>query len=842
MKIGHKLILGFVGIALLVVLMGYISVKASQKALQESIGRSSVALADKMMEHIDRGIFHRIEIVQEYAKNSITRRYVGESNQEFARLSNIQAYIAQQDREWTSAPPEEKTPFMQELIDKELSRILRENMRFYEEKYGYQVTSEIFVTNQYGANMAQTGKTSDYYQADEEWWQMTRENGLYVSDVELDESSRIYSTNICIRIDDSAGNFAGVIKAIINVDDTIEDIRENEEKKYTDLKLLTRSGKVIYASDGSEFFESLPINLLSRLQTSEIARDTRYFIAAGDKTGEGKELFAYAHSQGYKDYKGLGWIFLIEQETRKIFAPVVKLRNRILFFSLAITVVTVGIGWVIFRSIFIPVNKLTKAAAEIGQGNLAVQVAVKSNDEIGYLARTFNTMVSNIKNVTASRDVLNNEIAMRRQTEEELKVAKTTLEQQFEEMALAQDAALNMIEDIENENAERKKTEKKLLESEERIKIILDTLHAGMLLVDARTHIIADINSAAAEMFGAPKEEIIGRKCHQYICPAEEGKCPISDLGLKIDNSERILLNRQKKQIPVLKNVTTLTLNGHPYLLESFVDITERKKVEQKLETLNSELEFTVQKLSQSNQQLQEFVYIASHDLREPVRKIAAFGQLLTEALAGKLDADDKENFDFMIDGANRMQQMIESLLVYSRVTTRAAEAEPVDLNQAIEQLKKLELSNNLEETGGTIVIPESLPLIKGDSAQMRQLFQNLIGNALKYHKKDVPPEVIISARRKDDNMVRIEIQDNGIGIKAEHYAGIFAMFRRLHSRQEYEGTGIGLAVCKRIVEKHHGEIGVDSTFGQGSTFWFTLPAEIALAQEPVELNCHCNT
>ncbi len=246
-------------------------------------------------------------------------------------------------------------------------------------------------------------------------------------------------------------------------------------------------------------------------------------------------------------------------------------------------------------------------------------------------------------------------------------------------------------------------------------------------------------------------------------------------------------------------------------------EIDERKKIEDSLKNVN-------EKLSQSNQQLQEFTYIASHDLREPTRKISSFGQMLAESLADKLEDDDKENLNFMIEGADRMQKMIEALLTYSRVTTKGVTSEKVDLNEIVEQLKSLELAVKLEETNGIVSIPEPLPVINCDPTQIRQLLQNLISNGMKYQKKDNRPEIIIRANKEDDNMVKITLKDNGIGIKKEQYENVFVMFRRLHSRSEYEGTGIGLAVCKRIVERHGGQIGVDSTYGEGSTFWFTMP------------------
>ena len=232
-------------------------------------------------------------------------------------------------------------------------------------------------------------------------------------------------------------------------------------------------------------------------------------------------------------------------------------------------------------------------------------------------------------------------------------------------------------------------------------------------------------------------------------------------------------------------------------------------------------------KLERSNKELLDFAYIASHDLREPMRKISAFGQLLQESLKGKLDEDEEENFAFMIDGATRMRQMVDDLLVYSRVSTKAKPHARVDLNVVIDDLKNVELAVQVEEAGGVINVLEPLPPLHADPSQIHQLLQNLLGNGLKYYRKGVPPVITVRGRVVNGNMVRIEVQDNGIGIEEQYCANIFGMFKRLHSREDYEGSGIGLAVCKKIVERHGGEIGVESNPGVGSTFWFTVPITI---------------
>ena len=269
------------------------------------------------------------------------------------------------------------------------------------------------------------------------------------------------------------------------------------------------------------------------------------------------------------------------------------------------------------------------------------------------------------------------------------------------------------------------------------------------------------------------------------------------------------------------------------YTIRPIYDALEQqKKADKTLEALNSDLSRTAQKLQAANHELKDFVYIASHDLREPLRKISSFGMLLKDSLEGKLESDDQENIDFMIDGASRMNHMIEGLLMYSRLGKNEIPTEQIDLNETIEQLKQLELAEMLEESGGTVEVPQPLPKIQGLPVQIRQLLQNFIANGIKYRAEGIKPRIAVKAQDLGEGQVRIEVQDNGIGIDEKFRDDVFKMFRRLHSRQEYEGTGIGLAICKRIIERHNGRIGVESTPGQGATFWFIL----SRASETVEV------
>ena len=251
-----------------------------------------------------------------------------------------------------------------------------------------------------------------------------------------------------------------------------------------------------------------------------------------------------------------------------------------------------------------------------------------------------------------------------------------------------------------------------------------------------------------------------------------------------------------------------------------FIDVSEKIHSEQKLKQLNYDLK-------ESNKEIREFLYVASHDLREPLRKITAFGSLLEASLTKKLSGDESENLDFIMEGSNRMSQIVEGLLDYSRIISKEKEIEKTDFNTIINRLTKGSLKDAVDKAQATLSIPEVLPAAMVDGAMANQLFYSIINNAIKYRSQDRHPHITITSTPAADGMVRIEVNDNGLGIKPEYQQAIFNLFKRLHTRDKYKGIGIGLTICKKIVSRHKGKIGVKSQFGKGSTFWFTVPVTI---------------
>jgi len=266
----------------------------------------------------------------------------------------------------------------------------------------------------------------------------------------------------------------------------------------------------------------------------------------------------------------------------------------------------------------------------------------------------------------------------------------------------------------------------------------------------------------------------------------------------------------------------------------AFMDITDRKQAEKALKRLNEELELRVRErtaeleqavveLKRSNEDLQQFAYVSSHDLQEPLRMVASYVGLLESRYKDRLDEHAREFIGYAVEGAKRMQGLIKDLLEYSRIQSRGNPFAPVDCERLLAAVEN-NLQVHIQETGA-IITHDPLPTVTGDKTQLMQVFQNLIDNALKFRRPDQTPRVHISAQRRDHEWC-FNVRDNGIGIDPQFHDRIFVIFQRLHTRRHYAGSGIGLAIVKRIIERHGGEISVTSEPGHGTPFHFYIKGE----------------
>ena len=381
----------------------------------------------------------------------------------------------------------------------------------------------------------------------------------------------------------------------------------------------------------------------------------------------------------------------------------------------------------------------------------------------------------------------------------------------------------NIVDITENKQAEDavRRSEEKYHDLCENIDDMIVCLSPGGLIVYA--------NRSWQETMGYQKEDIVNLSSLEIIPP--DYKEQWHDLlqqavaGENLNDVDTIFISKSGNRIPVEGNINCRFIDSKPiYTRGIFHDITKRKQQQAKERALLKEVQEINHKLERASREIEEFAHVASHDLQEPMRKIISFGTIIQESLKETLDDDQRENLGYMLDGAERMQLMIDDLLVYSRISNGTRAHGFVDTNKVVENLKNFELATQIDEVQGKILVPRELSIVYGDLPQIHQLFQNLIENGLKFHKDGETPAVTISSSQERENMVRFYVQDNGIGIDPAYYEKVFIMFKRLHSPKSYRGTGIGLAICKKIVQLHGGEIGIHSNADKGTTFWFTLP------------------
>jgi PAS domain S-box-containing protein len=577
----------------------------------------------------------------------------------------------------------------------------------------------------------------------------------------------------------------------------------------------------------------------------------------------------------------------------------------LIVFMISVLLLIILLNYVIVnRHILRSLDSLQKGTGIIGSGNFDYSLDESSKDELGDLSRAFNRMTVNLKAVTASKSDLEQEVAERKKSEELLKSSEIRYRRFFEavrdgiliidaetgtildvnpfliellgftheqflgkrlwEIGVFKDIAaskdnfkelqekkyihfenlpletadgrqiysefVSFVYDVDDQKVmqcnirditQRKRAEQELQNSLSFLNSLIDQSSVSMWIADEKGTLIR-INQACCDLMKITAADAVGKyNIFSDNLILEQGFLPmVRDVFLKGQPANfQITYDTQKlknleldRPVSVILDVSIFPVKDARGKITNAViqhiDITESKRAEEEL--------------ARSNKELQQFAYVSSHDLQEPLRMISSFVQLLEKRYKGKLDQDADEFIGFVVEGTSRMQRMIQDLLTFSRVQTQGAEFAPVDANEVFEKAV-FNLLVLIKETGA-VVTKDELPIVMGDETQLIHLFQNLIDNAIKFRRAGENPKVHISAQKMGNDWV-FSVKDNGIGIDPQYFDRIFIIFQRLHSREAYEGTGIGLAVCMRIVERHGGRIWVESEPGRGSLFHFTLPA-----------------
>jgi PAS domain S-box-containing protein len=454
----------------------------------------------------------------------------------------------------------------------------------------------------------------------------------------------------------------------------------------------------------------------------------------------------------------------------------------------AIFALTVVVAMLLLKGIKTPLAELTAATEQFRQGKLDVRIGHVSANEFGTLAAGFNTMADAIETANAVQRLEKGELAERTR-------------------------------ELEQELVERKRAEEGLQESEANLAEAQRIAHIGswewdMVSLEVRwSNEMYRIFDSSPDTYDGRPESLL-KVIHPDDVKLFTSSMDINPSGGNLPSFEYRVIHKDG----LIHNVFAhgrieFDEAGKPVRsIGTVQDITERKQAEEKLRVIAADL-------NRSNRDLQQFASIASHDLQEPIRMIASYTQLLAKRYEGQFDEKAKQYIAYVVEGAIRMQQLVNDLLVYSRVGTRSNPMETKDSHSILgEAMMNLAI---LIEESKAIVTVDVLPIVCTDASQLVQVFQNLLANSIKFRGGKIP-HIHVSAREEKCEWV-FSVRDNGIGIDRQYADKIFVIFQRLHSRREYPGTGIGLAVCKRIVERHGGRIWFESEIGKGSTFFFTV-------------------
>ena len=522
------------------------------------------------------------------------------------------------------------------------------------------------------------------------------------------------------------------------------------------------NGKILFHNEHPLFHHQLTIPQLQEAVKSNTPHTVTYRQKRRKFYGTIIPVFNTAGSHVGAVVLGFPETVISQKTNLYIFASTLV---SLVFFSFSFFLITYALSLWVTK----PIIKLDRFAHELGKKGFSPSniLSIKNHDEIGRLALSFNKMAVDLEKTTVSKDYMDN---------------------------------------------------------------IISSMMDALIVTDSNLK-IRTINNAAGVLLNYSPDELINQSIN-LIFPDPENS-PVSGEKLAkiitqggLKNYETVFRKKDGSKVPVLLSFSVMKEDNSTlkYIVCTSKDITERKQAEE-------ELLLQTEKLTQTNRELQSFAYAASHDLQEPLRKIVAFSDRIIKKEASNLGEQSLDYFQRIQKATMRMQTLINNLLSYSRVTTQAQPFEKVKLDVVASEVLS-DLETLIEQTQGKVEM-EGLPEIEADPTQIRQLFQNLISNGLKFHRLEIAPSVKIKGKivnatpnrlNGEGKFLELSFEDNGIGIEGRYFNRIFSVFQRLHGKDEYEGTGVGLSICHKIVERHHGQIRVESQIGIGSRFIVNLP------------------
>ncbi|MDH3385489.1 MAG: ATP-binding protein [Nitrosopumilus sp.] len=718
MKIAKKLILSFICMGVLIGLIGYLAIYFSESALEDSITQDAVVLSKKILNDIDKNIYTRIVESQELASDPRLQTSLKISNENFDKIEDVEKYIDEIDMKWRSTPLEENNSLIENIIDFESSQILKNRINFYEKEYEEVVFAEIFTTNKYGVNVAQSSVTSDYKQNDEEWWQIAKNNGWHINDVDFDDSAGIYSIDISVRVNDEDGNFLGVMKSVVNINNilvSIQEAKSDSTHTSTQFELINKNNQIIFSTEQDwRLFE----DAISRPYIKTVIEGKDHVIIKENELMEIGNLYSFSYSEGYRNYDGLGWILILKYDTQDVLSSVLALKFIILGLSILIGTVAISFGLLISRSIAIPIKE---------KDNLLLVL-----DEFALVSFT-----DNQGNITHANE----------------KFCETSK---------------YSMNELIGQNHRILKSD---YHPQSFYKNMWDTISSGKIW----------------------NNEIKNKAKDGSLYWVKTIIAPIFDYNGKI---ERYISIR--------------------------TDITKNKENE---ETIKSQF----QRLKKIEAEKGEFLSMITHELRSPLTPIVGWCDALKNPkILGNLDGKQIKAVNTILNNALKLQRLISDLLDAQKLEMGKMSFEKSEFN--VLNLMDMVL-NNFEQTIKTknivlVNLTKDEIILKSDEKRIEQVLTNLINNSIDFVSKDTG-RIEINCKNEETDVI-FEVKDNGPGIEKEKQKLLFKKFYQADTslKREHGGTGLGLNICKGIVEGLKGEIIVNSVLGKGTSFIFRIPKE----------------
>jgi signal transduction histidine kinase/CheY-like chemotaxis protein/HAMP domain-containing protein len=684
--------------------------------------------------------------------------------------------------EVVAANPDSAGADMQLVWDagRQLEKVLEREPHFY----------EILVLDRHGVTVFSTNSANIGMDKSDDAYFLEGKKGSYIKDAHYSASSRQNTLAISSPIStEASGEFLGMYVARLSI--------AGLNEITSDTTGLGRTGEIyilnhdMYMVTQSRFAED---TFLKQKVNTKNARD-----CFGHET-ESLEHNWHQELKIFEDYRGVAvlgthayipemdWALLVEIDKAEAMSPLISLLCWLFWAGLLCIAIAVSIARGLAEKIGDPIIRLQESAAIIGQGNLDVEIEVESGDEIGQLADSFRDMTKNLSKTTTSVDKLN------------------VVNRQYQA-------------------------------SQQQLETILNSIQAGVVIIEEDTHKIEYVNPAAAKMTKIDADRMVGKVCHKFICPIERGHCPISDLGQDVDSSEKILLKANDQEMDILKTVTPITLDGKKCLIETFVDITVRRETERELEYTNTQLEKSIGRANQmaqeaalADQSKSEFLANMSHEIRTPMNVIIGFSDILAE---DELSNEQLGNVNLIRDAAQNLLILINDILDFSKIEAGKFDVETVDCSMA-QLITGIDSMMSPTARGKgldfKIVQCDKLPAnIKTDPTRVRQCLINLVNNAIKFTSRGHVYVNINMLEEDDKPFICFDVEDTGIGIPKDRQEAIFDAFNQADgsTTRKYGGTGLGLAITRQLSEILGGRLSLSSETDKGSVFSLVIPANI---------------